>query len=1024
MWKIKIYKSIAVILFSFISFSALSQTIPYGTGNWNRQKLGNHRVLIQVMNDTDVAWVHVPWRRRDNNPAEKAIIMVDASSGKIIHNVYRETINQEYVDIVFEPTTGRGIYYLYYMPYRTNGNWWCPDTKYVKPEDHCDPQWLKKNHLNHTHTQFKDIPSAKVIRFEAINAFNSFYPMEVIATKHEVDSLLNKNKSKDFLVFPEDRKFPIRMTNYIPYRWIKKGITSKFKGVALRNEFYVYQLGIYAASLNLKHIQLSFSDLKDNYGNVISHNRIRCFNLGGAGQLGRHFTKIVNVNKGKVQALWIGIDIPSTQAAGFYQGTVIVKADHVRPQQISIELKVLDKVIKDRGYDDLFRMSRLNWLDSKIGLDDSVFKPYTAVTLQNHTVGVLGRTLTFNRSGFPKEITSSFTNNNANITGTPKNILASAIKMVAFSKNGKRIQWRPQWPKVIEKATGAVSWITTNQSKPLTMQVKAKMECDGYINYWVTITAKRDVSLSDIQLLIPYNKAEATYMMGMGFKGGFRPRKWDWKWKQADANNMIWIGAVNAGLQCKLKNITPSWNLYDFGKTGPYKDWSNKGKGGCIMAENNNAFLLKAYTGNEYLKKGEALHFNFGLLITPVKMLDKKHWSERYFQSDPSVDNWLKRATKKGANIINVHQGNVLNPYINYPFIATDTLKNFISRARKKGIRTKIYYTVRELSTHAPELWALRSLGDEIFKQGNHGQLADQFDKKGIGGSKVPTGGSWLVEHFKNDYVAAWHSPLKCRNWDMAIATQSSSRWNNYYLEGLNWSVKHEGIRGLYLDGIGYGREIMKRVRKVLDRAADSCLIDFHSGNNFRPQYGMNSPANQYMALFPYINSLWLGEAYNYNESPDYWLVEISGIPFGLFSEMLNGCGNPYRGMVYGMTSRLGWTGCDPSAMWKLWDIFNIKKAKMIGYWDPDNPVKPDNKDIKVTVYERPNSLLIAFASWAKKEVKVTLQVDWTKIGVAPNDVRIIAPEIKNFQHQKAYSDLKDIDVPVGKGGIILIKKK
>jgi hypothetical protein len=236
--------------------------------------------------------------------------------------------------------------------------------------------------------------------------------------------------------------------------------------------------------------------------------------------------------------------------------------------------------------------------------------------------------------------------------------------------------------------------------------------------------------------------------------------------------------------------------------------------------------------------------------------------------------------------------------------------------------------------------------------------------------------------------------------------------------------VKHEGIRGLYLDGVGYDREIMKRVRKVLDRAADSCLIDFHSGNNFHPQYGMNSPANQYMELFPYINSLWLGEDYNYNESPDYWLVEISGIPFGLYSEMLNGCGNTYRGMVYGMTSRLGWTGCDPSAMWKLWDAFDIKEAKITGYWDTDNPVKPDNKDIKVTVYERPDSLLIAYASWAKNDTRVTLHVDWNKLGMAADDVRITTPAIKNFQSYKTYSNLRNIDVPAGKGGIILIKKR
>ena len=78
-------------------------------------------------------------------------------------------------------------------------------------------------------------------------------------------------------------------------------------------------------------------------------------------------------------------------------------------------------------------------------------------------------------------------------------------------------------------------------------------------------------------------------------------------------------------------------------------------------------------------------------------------------------------------------------------------------------------------------------------------------------------------------------------------------------------------------------------------------------------------PPNQYMELFPYIDSLWFGEGFNYNESPDYWLVEIAGIPYGLFGEMLQGGGNPWRGMIYGMTNRLGWCG-DPRPMWKVWD--------------------------------------------------------------------------------------------------------
>jgi hypothetical protein len=434
--------------------------------------------------------------------------------------------------------------------------------------------------------------------------------------------------------------------------------------------------------------------------------------------------------------------------------------------------------------------------------------------------------------------------------------------------------------------------------------------------------------------------------------------------------------------------------------------------------------LLKAYTGRKALAAGEVLHLNFGLLITPVKLTDSHHWSERYFQSDPPVDNWLSRAAAKGANVMNIHQGNILNPYINYPFIAVDTLKHFIAAARAKGIRSKIYYTVRELSNHTAEIWALRSLGDEIFTPGLGAQLADQFADDGAGGNLYSTGGSWLTEHLRTDYDAAWHSPLPNGDWDMAIRTQGLSRWHNYYLEGLQWLVKNEGIRGIYLDGVGYDREIMKRVRKVLDRSADSCLIDFHSGNNFQPAYGLNNTANEYMELFPCINSLWLGEMFNYNEGPDYWLTEVSGIPFGLYGEMLNGCGNAWRGMLYGMTSRLGWGSCDPSGLWKVWDAFGIASARMIGYWDPALPIKCSSPDVKVTVYRHHDSLLVAYASWAKEDLHIRLDPDWKALQMDPARVSITSPAVEGFQEQRVYSDMGDITVPAGKGGIIIIKKK
>lgn len=62
------------------------------------------------------------------------------------------------------------------------------------------------------------------MEFQSINAFNSFDPMEIIATKKETERLINENKNQPYLIFPEDRLHSIRMKNDLPERWIEKGI--------------------------------------------------------------------------------------------------------------------------------------------------------------------------------------------------------------------------------------------------------------------------------------------------------------------------------------------------------------------------------------------------------------------------------------------------------------------------------------------------------------------------------------------------------------------------------------------------------------------------------------------------------------------------------------------------------------------------------------------------------------------------------------------------------------------------------
>ncbi len=426
--------------------------------------------------------------------------------------------------------------------------------------------------------------------------------------------------------------------------------------------------------------------------------------------------------------------------------------------------------------------------------------------------------------------------------------------------------------------------------------------------------------------------------------------------------------------------------------------WFNGGKGGCRLAEQDaSTYLVSCYSGARTMAAGETLRYDFRLLLTPFKPIDPAaQFSTRYFHAFKPVD----EVVQQGANVINVHHANSINPYINYPFFRPAEMKAYIDRAHAEQLRVKIYYTVRELANRAPEVFALRSLGDEIFAPG-------------------PGGGySWLQEHLGSNYIAAWFVPeLK----DAAIVNSGVSRWHNVYVEGLDWLARNVGIDGLYIDDVAFDRLTMKRVRKVLDRNRPDALIDLHSANQYNVRDGFASSANLYLEHLPYLNRLWFGEYFDYNSAPDYWLTEISGIPFGLMGEMLEGGGNPWRGLVFGMTGRLPWAG-NPRPMWIAWDQIGLAASRMVGFWVPANPVKTGREDVLATTFVREGRTAIALASWAKEAVDMRLVVDWKALGLDPARVRIIAPGIEGFQESRTFSIDEAIPVQPGKGWLLVIQ--
>ncbi len=1007
--------------------------VPYGTAQWPEDR-GNHRALVRVTEKAEAVVVRIPWRRRDLNPQGHAIWVYDAATNKRLRNVVCPVVTRAEGYIALEPPTTPGVYEVYYLPGKWAGKWWHPTTEYAKPENTADPKWLERAGLagEVTRAKLESLPQAVVTEIQSRGEFHSFYPMEIVATDEEVAGLLAAHDNRTYLVFPEDRRYPIRMREFLPQRWIAQGPRNIFQGRARPNEYYVFQLGIYAAKSKLGPFELSFSPLTHEKGEAtIAPTHFDCINLGGVDWFGRPFRKEITVPKGGVQALWIGLDIPSEteKSPGTYRGKLTIRPRDAEPTDVNIAIEIEGKVLEDRGDSELWRHSRLRWLNSTIAQDNEPTVPFLPLEVAGRTIRFLGRRVELADTGMPASILSYFAPTVDRLSEDGREILESPIRLTVLGEGNQVHRWSGDAPAIRQTARGLVEWVAKSEGEQgLDLECRGRMEPDGFIDLRMTLNARKDATLNDVCLEVPVRADVARFMFGLGRKGGHRPVSWDWKWDLKLANYMIWLGDVNAGLQCKLRGPKDFWSLYGLSEQIVPRSWYNDGQGGCRVEESGSAVVFRAFSGPRKLVAGSTIEFRASFLVTPLRLLDLRHWDRRYYHAQTGkggvndVGQWLRDAKQAGAKVINVHQAAPINPFINYPFVKADAIRVFAEQVHAADMRLLLYYTVRELSVHAAELWAFRSLGDEIFTDGPGFRLADHFSEtpqEHLKPGEGVHGHPWLCEHLVSGYLPAWHTPLDDGGWDISIATSGLSRLHNYYLQGLDWLVRHDGVDGIYIDGIGYDRTIMKRVRKVLDQARPGCLIDFHSGNNFAPVYGLGNVLLQYMEHLPYMDSLWIGEGFDYNESPDYWLVEIAGIPFGLFSEMLQKGGNPWRGMIYGMTNRLPWSG-NPAEIWKLWDTFGIREADMIGYWVPLCPVRTDQPDILATVYRRADRSLISLASWAPEKRDVTLRVNWPALGLDPARTRLRAPEVPNFQPPAEFSPGDPIPIEPARGWLLI----
>jgi hypothetical protein len=847
-----------------------------------------------------------------------------------------------------------------------------------------------------------------------------------ISTGQARETYAEKIGNDLFYIFPQTREDPIKWYDSLKVSWLENDPSRDLITVDARpGEYLVYQVGVWALKNTLEDLEINLSDLTGNNGLTIASDQMTCFNKGGIDGQGLPFSKKVRVLQDRVQALWMGIDLTNV-GKGTYEGSVSIVAEGMT-QSIPIQLDISGEMVHNHGFDEGSRLSRMAWLNATVGVDSNITRGFEPVKREGHKLAILGRSMDIAPTGLPAMVTSFFEPSNQFLQAEGEPLLKQPFRFVIESENGEIIHMKPGKIVFTSHGPSGISWTVRSSSRECELICQGEMEYDGFVDFKLTLSSKKTFNVKDIRLEIPMNKGKAAYMMGLDHEGGGRTADWEWKWDTTKNQDMLWLGDVNGGLRIKWKAENyrrPLINIYyAFGPLQLSLSWGNKGKGGVNIQEVEDAVLVNAFSGQREFKVEEVLHFDFELLITPFKTVDRNiKYGDRYYHGGDAkgASRKLIAAGEKGANILNIHHAEDLYPFINYPYLDENSaeIRQLVENAHEQGIKLKLYYTTRELTKNLPEFWAFNSLNGEIIYPGPGNGCRTIINTEGPA--------EWLKKNLRENYIPAWHNVIKEGKFkgelDLSVITTPDSRLNNFYIGGLNWMLRNYAIDGVYIDDSALDRVTLRRARKIIDQYRPEGRMDLHSWNHFNEWAGYANCLNLYMDLLPYFDLVWIGEGRDYDRMPDHWLIEVSGIPFGLPGQMLQDGGNPWRGMVYGITNRAGWSG-DPTEIWKFWDQYQICDKKMIGYWDEDNPVKSDDNLVKATFYEGLDEHIIAIANWSEKEQGCSLKIDWDKLGFEKSACKYIIPFIPGFQDQQLPTTLNELVIPGRKGFMIVLRK-
>ncbi len=265
------------------------------------------------------------------------------------------------------------------------------------------------------------------------------------------------------------------------------------------NEIFVFQIA-------------AVSDCDDVIEKIEAEGNVEvsCINTDAVDKFGKSKTQSIMMTKNIIQPLFFTVKADKIGARQEKCKISISTAEGTYGFDMLFDISTAP--VRNKGYDDLWRLSRIAWLNSRLYQDESIVKPYTKPELKNGRMSVIGREIELGKYGLPAQIYSKFSESVELENEVQKTLFEKPSQFligdapIPDGETGKEV-----YPNRIEAVTESVC-------DDYSAKISSVLRYEGMIEYSVEITPKRDFTVDNTELRFFISKDCVVLMHGLGHR--------------------------------------------------------------------------------------------------------------------------------------------------------------------------------------------------------------------------------------------------------------------------------------------------------------------------------------------------------------------------------------------------------------------------------------------------------------------------------------------------------------------------